>query len=79
MTSYSKLGKTQQLTHVAISDYTAIQGFSHCMNPEEKTAFSPKVMWAQEKEKENPERGIILLYKWGNNAKTVEITYPSQK
>lgn len=78
MTSYSKLGKTQQLTLVAISDYKATQGFSHCMNPEEETAFSSKFMWTQEKE--NPKGGsIILLYIQGNKVKTVEITYPSQK
>lgn len=60
MTSYSKLEKTQQLTLVAISDYKAIQGFSHCMNPEEETAFSPKFMWAQEEE--NPKGSSIILH-----------------
>jgi len=44
VTSYSKLRRTQQLTLVAVSDYMAIHGFSHCKNPEEEAAFVPKLM-----------------------------------
>ncbi|RMC18334.1 hypothetical protein DUI87_04219 [Hirundo rustica rustica] len=51
-----KLGKTQQLNPEAVSGYRETQGFRHHRNPKGRDNFDPKLVWAQGKEKGNPER-----------------------
>lgn len=59
---------------MVIPGYTAIQAYSCCKNPEEKTNFVPELKWGQGNEQESHKRSTtISLYRWGSKVTIAEI------